>query len=224
MVRQAIDPHRQRVLTGASRAAVLDVLRRSPTPLGVAAVAGAVGLHTNTVRSHLDLLVDSGHVVRGVESRTRPGRPAAVYEATAAPDDGRNYQLLAEVLASYLISTSARPGDAAVAAGRQWAGAGSSTNVSSPVPSTPDAGGVAQVLRMLADTGFAPELTSDGRSIRLHHCPFRELAQAYPQVVCSAHLGIMQGALAELGVPVEATRLLPFVEDNLCVASLTPTD
>ncbi|HEY7858689.1 MAG TPA: helix-turn-helix domain-containing protein [Candidatus Nanopelagicales bacterium] len=224
MTDQAIDPRRHRVLAGASRAAVLDVLRRSPTPLGVAAVAGAVGLHTNTVRSHLDLLVESGHVVRGFAPRTRPGRPAAVYEATAAPDDGRNYQLLAEVLAGYLISTSARPAEAAAAAGRQWAGTGSRTTDGGPVPSPPPGDGVAQVLRMLADTGFAPELTPDGRSIRLHHCPFRELAQAYPQVVCSAHLGIMQGALAELGVPVEATRLLPFVEDDLCVASLSPTD
>lgn len=224
MADRAIDPRRHRVLAGASRAAVLDVLRRSPSPLGVAAIASAVGLHTNTVRSHLDLLVDSGHVVRGVEPRSRPGRPAAVYEATAAPDDGRNYQLLAEVLAGYLISTSARPGDAAAAAGRQWAGAGSRTTDDNPHSSIPDGDGVAQVLRMLANTGFAPELTSDGRSIRLHHCPFRELAQAYPQVVCGAHLGIMQGALAELGVPVEATRLLPFVEDDLCVATLTPTD
>lgn len=221
MVEQAIDPRRHRVLAGASRAAILDVLRQSPEPMGVAAVAEAVGLHTNTVRAHLDLLVESGHVVRGTAPRNGPGRPAAVYEATAAPEDGRNYQLLAEMLATYLISTNTSPGEAATAAGRTWAGTRSPSTAKSTTTKGPSGDGVAQVLRMLADTGFAPELADDGRSIRLHHCPFRELAEAYPQVVCGAHLGIMQGALAELGVPVEATRLLPFVEDDLCVASLT---
>lgn len=221
---RTIDAGRHRVLAGASRAAILDVLRQSPAPLGVAAVAQAVGLHPNTVRAHLDLLVESGHVLRGTAPRNGPGRPAAVYEATAAPDDGRNYQVLAELLAGYLISTNVSPGEAAAAAGRQWAGARPPrTAPGSAADPTDHADAVAQVLRMLADTGFAPELADDGRSIRLHHCPFRELAQAYPQVVCGAHLGIMQGALAELGVPVEATRLLPFVEDDLCVASLTPT-
>gem|GEM_PF-2710603 len=40
-------------------------------------------------------------------------------------------------------------------------------------------------------------------------------------MVCGAHLGIIQGALAELGAPVNATRLFPFVEPGLCIATLT---
>ena len=80
---------------------------------------------------------------------------------------------------------------------------------------------IAAVLRMLGDSGFAPELSADATAINLHRCPFRELAESHTDVVCGAHLGIIQGALAELGTMVSATRLLPFVTPGLCVTTLT---
>ncbi len=42
-------------------------------------------------------------------------------------------------------------------------------------------------------------------------------------MVCSIHLGLIQGLLAELGAPVKAERLDPFVEPGLCIAHLSPT-
>jgi predicted ArsR family transcriptional regulator len=80
---------------------------------------------------------------------------------------------------------------------------------------------VAVVVRMLGDSGFAPELSADGTAISLHRCPFRELAVSHQDVVCGAHLGIIQGALADLGTVVSATRLLPFVTPGLCVTTLS---
>jgi predicted ArsR family transcriptional regulator len=218
------------VLASISRMAVLELLRSRPQPLGVAEVAQHVGLHQNTVRSHLELLVDSGYVVRRSEPPRGPGRPRVVYEATAAPDSERNYRLLAEVLAQYLVSTSERPAEAAMKAGRSWAGSagrlqhgagGSGTGTGTdPAPPASDDAAVAAVVRMLGDSGFAPELSADGTSINLHRCPFRELAVSHPDVVCGAHLGIIQGALADLGALVSATRLLPFVTPGLCVTTL----
>ena len=216
------------VLAGVSRTAVLELLRSRREPWGVGAVAQHVGLHPNTVRSHLDLLVESGYAVRRSEAPRGPGRPRMVYEATAASDDGTNYRLLAEVLARHLVATSERPGEAAVNAGRGWAlsqpRAGAARPAGAPPISEQDA--VAAVVRMLADSGFGPEVSADGTVINLHHCPFRELALSHPDVVCGAHLGIIQGALAELGAPVQATRLVPFVEPDLCVTTLSavPTD
>ena len=219
------NPHQ--VLASVSRTALLELLRSGRGPWGVGQVAEQVGLHPNTVRSHLDLLVKSGYAVRHAEAPRGPGRPRMVYEATAAPDDGTNYRLLAEVLARHLIATSERPGEAAVSAGRDWAtsvGVGLGVGPGDPVISEQDA--VAAVVRMLADSGFVPEVSADGTVINLHHCPFRELALSHPEVVCGAHLGIIQGALAELGAPVQATRLVPFVEPDLCVTTLSavPTD
>jgi predicted ArsR family transcriptional regulator len=214
------------VLASISRTAVLELLRSRAQPLGVAEVAEHVGLHQNTVRSHLDLLVDSGYAIRHSEAPSGPGRPRVVYEATAAPDGDRNYRLLAEVLAEYLVATSERPGEAAVNAGRSWAGsqahrlhANDDAGAADAAPVSDDVA-IAAVVRMLGDSGFAPELTADRTAINLHRCPFRELAESHPDVVCGAHLGVIQGALADLGAMVSATRLLPFVTPGLCITTL----
>jgi predicted ArsR family transcriptional regulator len=219
------DLTRHKVLSSISRAAVLELLRSRAEPLGVVEVAEHVGLHQNTVRSHLDLLVESGFAIRRSEPPSRPGRPRVVYEATAAPGGESDYRLLAEILAHHLAADE-RPGLAAVNAGQSWAmshwrkesgeGDGSTAR---PRLSEDDA--IAAVVKMLGDTGFAPQVSPDGTSIYLHRCPFRDLAATQQDVVCGAHLGIIQGALAELGGLVSATRLLPFVTPGLCVATLT---
>jgi predicted ArsR family transcriptional regulator len=223
--RAALNHHQ--VLASASRMAVLDLLRLRAQPLGVGEVALHVGLHLNTVRSHLDLLVDSGYAIRRTEAPSGPGRPRVVYEATAAPEGEGSYRLLAEILAQYVAANSERPGDAAVEAGRSWAGSavrswnGRQGKHKAGAPLLAEDAVITQVVRMLGDIGFAPELSADGTSIYLHRCPFRELAQSQPDVVCGAHLGMIQGALAEIGAPVAATRLIPFVEPGLCVTTLT---
>ena len=58
------------------------------------------------------------------------------------------------------------------------------------------------------------------RKILLHHCPFREVAESNQRVVCAVHLGMLKGALAEMGAPLQATRLEPFVKPTLCIAHL----
>ena len=215
-----------KVLASVSRMAVLELLRSRARPLGVGEVAQHVGLHQNTVRSHLDLLVDSGYAIRPSEAPSGPGRPRMVYEATAAPAGEDNYRLLAEVLAQHIVATSERPGEAAVNAGRSWAAStgrrghtDDGAGTAAALPISEDAA-IVEVVRMLGDSGFAPELSADGTSINLHRCPFRELAVSHPDVVCGAHLGIIQGALTELGTMVSATRLLPFVTPGLCVTTL----
>ena len=213
------------VLASTSRMAVLELLRSRAQPLGVGEVAQHVGLHQNTVRSHLDLLVDSGYAVRRSEDPKGPGRPRVVYQATAALEGERNYRLLAEVLAQHLLATSERPGEAAINAGRSWAGlTGQRQHLGAAAVATPqisEEAAIEAIVRMLGDIGFAPELSADRTAIKLHRCPFRELAESNPDVVCGAHLGMIQGALAELGAPVSATRLIPMVQPDLCITTLT---
>jgi predicted ArsR family transcriptional regulator len=79
-----------------------------------------------------------------------------------------------------------------------------------------------RVVRMLDDIGFQPELVAGGSEIRLRHCPFHELARDRPEVVCSIHLGLIRGALQQLGAPEEALRLVPFVTPTLCVVEIGP--
>ena len=84
---------------------------------------------------------------------------------------------------------------------------------------------VDRLVDLLEDLGFAPDRrpTDAGRRIGLHHCPFIDLVQTQGAFVCHAHLGLMQGAMAELGASVTVDQLEPFAEPDLCVARLSPS-
>src|SRR5699024_790444 len=87
----------------------------------IADLAPRTGLHPNTVRAHLDVLVRSGQVSRRSEMRSTPGRPRELYSATGAPTGDRSYRLLAEVLASRLAELAQDPAAEATEAGRRYA-------------------------------------------------------------------------------------------------------
>lgn len=211
------DPRAHRVLASVTRVAVLEVLRASGRPFGVLELADRMGLHANTVRRHLELLVEYGHVRALREESGRRGRPRRVYTAVDWPDpEQRNYHLLASVLAAYLRAAE-EPEAAAVAAGERFGAEFVQPRRLGETAATPE-----RVVRMLDDIGFQPELTPDRTAIRLHHCPFHELARDQPDIVCGIHLGLIRGALQQLGAPAEATRLVPFVTPRLCVVEFGP--
>jgi predicted ArsR family transcriptional regulator len=85
--------------------------------------------------------------------------------------------------------------------------------------------GLRRLSTVLADVGFEPEPVDDSEHpvIPMRHCPFREVAEQHREVVCSLHLGLMRGVLAETHAPLVAERLDPFVERSLCLAHLRPT-
>jgi predicted ArsR family transcriptional regulator len=208
---------------GESRTRVLSALQAAAQPLGVDAIAEKVGLHANTARFHLDGLVEQGLARRTSEERSVPGRPRTLYAATpdSARTGRRSYRLLAEILTAYVAGHAAKPAAAAREAGESWGRllAGGTRRRGRSA-----AGAVRELVETLDDIGFAPEPTGGraGRRVLLHHCPFREAAEQRREVVCAVHLGLMQGLLDEIGAPVTADRLDPFVEPNLCVAHLGP--
>lgn len=207
---------------GESRTRVLEALQDAGRPLTVGDVAKLVELHPNTVRFHLDALIEADLVARDTEDRDQPGRPRALYTANPNGDHvGRSsYRLLAEILASYMAAAIPEPAQAAVRAGQAWGRY--LTEQPAPFRRTDASAATRQLVRTLDDIGFAPEAAESGgeQQILLHHCPFRDTAEGHREVVCSIHLGLMQGQLAELGAPLEAERLDPFVEPNLCVTHL----
>jgi predicted ArsR family transcriptional regulator len=202
---------------------VLDVLRNADRPLGVADVSARLDIHSNTARFHLDALVADGTAVRTVEPSSGPGRPRTVYQLRPGMDRGgiRSYRLLAQILLSQLFSAGPAAAETAVQAGRAWGG----FLIDRPPPfqQLTDEAAVTRLTGLLNELGFGPEPGPDGAvpaMIRLRHCPFLELAEEYDQLVCRVHLGLMQGALAELCAPVTVARLEPFAEPGACLASL----
>jgi predicted ArsR family transcriptional regulator len=213
------DVRAHRVLASISRVAVLETLRTNGGPLGVRDLAERMSLHTNTVRKHLDLLVDNGFATRLRDGEVRRGRPryvyAAVPESSPAETQLRNYKLLASVFAAFLHDAD-DPQAAAEEAGRRFGAR--SLDLAGAGPSA----ALEHVVRMLDDIGFEPEVAAGRSEIRLHHCPFHELVRDRQEVVCGIHLGLIRGALEQLGAPEEALRLVPFVTPTLCVVEIGP--
>jgi predicted ArsR family transcriptional regulator len=212
-----------RALSDSSRVRILEVLQEAEAPLDARELGTRVGLHVNTVRAHLWVLAEAGLVSTRREERTRPGRPRVLYEAAAEPLDERalaSYRLLAQILASHLGSQQ-DPSAGAEGAGRAWG----AHLVRKPPPFTPISKEetIDELVRLHEQLGFRPELrrAKSGQEIVLKRCPFQEVATAYQAVVCPVHLGLIRGALAQLGAGVEAGWLEPFAEPGACVGHLT---
>ncbi len=81
---------------------------------------------------------------------------------------------------------------------------------------------------VLDELGFAPEhddlAAGDHLRIGLRHCPFLELAESLPEVICPAHLGVMQGLAEGWRAPFTVDRLDSFAEPDLCVVHLRSKD
>lgn len=221
-VRDLAQPDAAAPAIGESRSRVLAALQDAGTTLAVGDVAKRVNLHANTVRFHLDALVEAGLAERSTEQRDQPGRPRALYAARpgSASAGRRSYRLLAEILTSYLGAETARPAQAGHDAGRAWGRY--LAERPPPFRRLDPADATQRLVRTLDEIGFSPEAVTAGgdRRILLHHCPFRETAAEHREVVCSVHLGLMHGILAELGAPIDVERLDPFVEASLCIAHL----
>ena len=208
---------------GESRARVLEVLRAAGDPVGVQEIAERTGLHPNTARFHLDGLIGAGLVTREAEERSQPGRPRTVYRA-AQPGPGigpRSYRLLAGILAGLIAAMMPDPVRAATDAGQAWGRY--LTDRPAPFQRIGAAEADRRLTGILTGLGFVAESEPGpaGIQIRLLHCPFREVAQEHQAVVCSLHLGLMQGALAEMAAPLTVDRLDPFAEPSLCLAHLS---
>lgn len=212
---------RHRALADPSRARILAELS-DQGPLDARELADRVGLHVNTVRVHLNALAEAGLV----ESETLPpqgrGRPRVAYRAGAAAGDegGRRYRLLAEILTALVARFGPDAAEELEEIGEAWG----HYLVDAPPPyaELADEDAVERLVGLLAEIGFQPHIEESGRGRRIlmRPCPFLELARAHQDVICPIHLGLMRGALAELGARTRATKLEPFVRQDLCVARL----
>jgi predicted ArsR family transcriptional regulator len=205
------------------RLAVLRVLEATTSPLSIVQIAGQLGVHPNTVRFHLDALIENGQVERAPPDRRRPGRPPLLFRAVRGmdPTGPRRYRLLAEVLL-HSLADDPDPGARAIDAGRVWGRRLAPHTADHDTGSVGHEESIQQLVSLLDDLGFAPERHDGDERVQvgLRHCPFLELAEARAQVVCPVHLGLMQGAMDAWGAPITVDRLDAFVEPDLCLAHL----
>jgi predicted ArsR family transcriptional regulator len=204
-------------LAAPSRRRLLDALRAAAAPVDVPTLAAATGLHPNTVRFHLEVLMEAGFVYERSDRRGTRGRPRTVYATTTPDRPGVGYQVLAQALVTHLDEAgdeSAGEGAGEAWARRLWPG---------PPARPADIDTVARtVTALFTELGFDPMTESDTgrRRIMLRACPFWALAERHPGVVCAVHFGLLRGLVAQAGLTGVKAGLSPFVEPRLCRADL----
>ena len=183
-----------------TRYAIYLELARSSSPRSTADIADILGLHPNTVRPHLERMRDVGLLDVETDAKGSVGRPQHRYSlARAAPSLGLEppaFPLLARLLASMAAAARLEPDDAANAArgtGRAMA--------ADRLRRTPGDSCVAALADALDELGFDPAVAGDGEAVTIAftHCPFAELAEAYPELVCHLHRGLVEGFVSEWG-------------------------
>jgi predicted ArsR family transcriptional regulator len=195
-----MDPAMLKALADDTRFAVYRELATSTSALSAQDLADRLGVHANTVRLHLERLRDVDLVDVEAVHRGTVGRPQHLYFlAAGAPGLGFDppaHALLAGLLAALAERVGADPEDAADT-GHAWGlEAGKRTRSGSCVSA---------LETELTRLGFEPSTepgdgTSEGDTrIEFLHCPFRELAEAYPELVCNLHRGLCEGVVDRVG-------------------------
>jgi predicted ArsR family transcriptional regulator len=182
-----------------TRYAIYLELARSVTPLATADIAESLGLHANTVRPHLERMRDVGLLDVATEVRSGVGRPQHLYSlAPGAPSLGLEpptFPLLSRMLLK-LAAAAGASGDDAADVGRAQGRADA-------VGHTLDASCLEALVAELDELGFDPTVagSDDGECavVGFARCPFRELAEEHPEVVCAIHRGLVEGFVDAVG-------------------------
>lgn len=228
-----LDRRPRAALASGRRVELLDELQRNG-PSTVGELATATGLHENTTREHLQRLIAEGYVHRERGTPDGRGRPRMRYRSTTARDvheDPLATRRLEDSIAqaalvrALLDGYGAATDDIADSAQQHGASVGRKLVDASPPPGRSAACDPRdrQILALdahLDRMGFDPVLDPETLTFDLWRCPFLTLARSRPEVVCSVHLGLAQGVLEQVGGPVRAQALEPFVGPQHCALRL----
>lgn len=185
-----------------TRYAIYLELARSARPLATADIAESLALHANTVRPHLEKMRDAGLIDVQVGGRGDVGRPQHRYAiASDAPSLGLEpptMPVLARMVLAMAKRLQASPEDA-VAVGEEEGRRRARPYANAP--STLEA-----LVSDLDRLGFDPIVSDadaaaddDAAVVAFANCPFADLAQEHPELVCGLHRGVVAGFVAQMG-------------------------
>jgi predicted ArsR family transcriptional regulator len=189
--------------------------------ISVRELSRRLSLHPNTIRPHLRRLEEAGLVTREIRkgSGTQAvGRPQTLYAAAeVATGQGRDYRLLAEILAG--LFRERRDILRATGLAREWGQYLIAKRGAKPGVRLPAGRNLAMLQEAMAEAGFEPRFRREGgRSVEvtLRACPFRELLDEHRELVCSLHRGLVEGMLSSLKPPLALKEFKPLAERGVC--------
>ena len=210
-----------------TRYAIYLELARSSRPLSTAEVAESLELHPNTVRPHLERMRDVGLLAVQAQSRGGVGRPQHRWSvAPDAPSLGLEppaMPVLARMLVGVAAASGAGPEEAADIGRAQGRQAVAAIAGAGQLGDEDDVAACLEALMAELDAlGFDPAVAADeaGTTVAFTHCPFAELAEAHPDIVCHLHRGIVEGIVETVGGAV-VQRFGTLVDRDPCQVELS---
>lgn len=193
-----IDPAMQgqaRALADPSRFRIFQFVAEAEHAVTVAELTELLGFNHNAIRQHLAVLTDAGLIAEFDEVRTTRGRPRKQYRLRrdalrAFRSVSGSYERLARLLLDL------HQGDETAFEIGVRAGSGAT-----PPSVDGDVDPLTTLMQLLAIEGFDPEQSGDS-TITLQHCPFADVAEQNPGVICELHRGLLAGAAAQHDTPL----------------------
>ena len=177
-----------------------------------------LSLHPNTLRPHLRRLEEAGLVASETRRGASVGRPQTVYTVIEREEPaGRDYRLLADILAGLLSGRRAR--DRAQAQAREWGAFLAGRTLPRPGARRVTGPNLALLQEALAEAGFDPRFRRRSArtvDITMRDCPFRELLDEHRELVCAIHQGLLEGILGASRPPLTLSAFQPMVERSTC--------
>jgi predicted ArsR family transcriptional regulator len=187
---------------GRSRDRILELLLRSEEPLGVQALAAALGVSRNAAHQLVAALEREGLVERAATIRTR-GRPSQGFRLSTAgrATFPRQYALLASPLLAEL-SRHLPPDRLHETMER----IGSSLAATLPAVDAASPDSIAKIAALMRNLGYESKAVegAEGPEIEAHNCVFHDLAMAEP-AICEVDLSLLR---ALSGKTVEHRRCM----------------
>ncbi|KXZ60910.1 winged helix-turn-helix transcriptional regulator [Microbacterium laevaniformans] len=189
-------------ISSYSRVEILHLVQEQPRRT-ITEIVEATGLHPNTVREHLQRLIDEGYVVSAAEHRTTRGRPRVLYSAA----DGI---LASSPIQRRKVRAAAERGDLMR---RVLPGA-------APELDTEALHQVDALVEDLIDAGFDPLVDERELTVDLTPCAHASSQAEHREVLCRVHLGLMQSVLSAAGGPLAVDDMRPSCDPRECVVQL----
>nr|WP_246475684.1 winged helix-turn-helix transcriptional regulator [Brevibacterium renqingii] len=200
-----------RGLAEVSRVKLLGAVQKRPGSR-LKELADEVGLHVNTARDHLRILIEEGFVCLEPAATGTRGRPPMVYRPVDDPeaneaareriDRAREHRQVLRRLAN---------GDGTQPAALDELG--------------DDAGAQFDVLyEHLDDSGMEPMVDEEEMRISLAPCPHYRMVGDEREIACAIHANLVRSLLGQVPGPLELDRLLPFTSADTCQILLRDAD
>lgn len=190
-------------ISSYSRVEIMRLIQEQPQR-PIAELVASTGLHPNTVREHLQRLIDAGYVIAETERRTTRGRPRVLYTAATGTET------TSSPVAMRRVQDAARRGDLLRRVYADGAGGPLAADALHQIDALVDD---------LGDAGFDPLVDEDALTVDLTPCPHAPTAE-HRGTLCSVHVGLMDGVLAQAGGPLRVEGIAPSCDPAHCVVQL----